>query len=103
MIDIMQGVIILSLLGYIVFKELITERERKKLLEMIMSKSLVEFKSVERSEKNPPEPATHTDLTLLDSASDEQFMMAIKKDLGREPIIEKLKEKIKTKLKGQNG
>lgn len=80
-----------ALLVFILIREYLYQKERRSLMEMIMAKDLPEFKEAEVKKEvkvTPPE------LVPEDLASDRDFDKAIKKDLGREGLVEKLKSKL---------
>lgn len=79
-----------ALLVFILIREYLYQKERRSLMEMIMAKDLPEFKEAKKKEVKvtPPE------LVPEDLASDRDFDKAIKKDLGREGLVEKLKSKL---------
>lgn len=79
MIDILLGVIILALLGYIAYLEYQFKKERKDLLRAIMAKNLTEMtiaEGVEKQAKREPQPPP----TVVESTelSDEEFDKHIK-------------------------
>lgn len=94
-------IVTIALLVFIVVREYLYQRERKGLVEMIMAKSLPEFKEAEKEKKGEPTVDVPPELIPMDNATDEQFNLAIKKQLGREPMIEKVKEKLRRKNRGE--
>ena len=79
MIDILLGVIILFLLGYIAYLEYQFKKERKDLLRAIMAKDLTEMTIAENTDKQVkrelPLPPTVVESTEL---SDDEFDKHIK-------------------------
>lgn len=96
---------IVVLLVYIFLKEVLDRVERKRMLEMLMAKSLTELKEGEATvaeAKSKTKEETVPDLVLSTEADDVMFQKAIKKELGRDSAVDKLKEKIKS-LRKRNG
>ena len=89
---------IYALLAFILIREGLHWYERKKLLEMIMAKSLPELKEGEKKPTKPQDPVVPP-FVPLDTASDEQFEAAIRKENGTET----LKDRIKNKLRRKDG
>ncbi len=86
---------IVSLILLLAWQEYSNRKERKSLVEAIMAKDLRELKEGEKMGRQKPSVETLPDLIPIDEASDRDFDMAIKKSLGREPLVEKIKDKIK--------
>ena len=83
-----------ALLVFILIREYLHYVERKGLLEMIMAKDLKEMKEVRTKEpKGKKEPPS--DLVPEALATDRAFDGAIKRELGREGLLEKLKDKLR--------
>ena len=98
----MTEIVIIALLVFIAVQEYFTRKERKRFMDAFMAKNLEELKVAERIEKTPPakeEIEKPPDLVETENASEEMFELAIKKELGREPFIEKAKEKLKGAFK----
>jgi len=84
------------LLAYITVSEFFNRKERKRLMEMIMAKSLPEFKEAEKEEKSKPSvPEELPEMIPMDQATDQQFDKMIKRELGRETIATKIKDKLR--------
>ena len=84
--------IIFALLGLMVYQDYMNRKERDRLIEAFMAKNLREFKH--KPSKEPTQPAAPEDM-LVEDVDDEAFDKAIKVELGKEPIIEKMKRKVK--------
>lgn len=87
-----------ALLVFILIREALHWYERKKLLEMVMAKSLPELKQVEAKPSKPTLP-TAPDLIPVEVASDKAFDAAIRRENGRET----LKERVTRKMRSKNG
>lgn len=83
------------LVGFVVHQ---ARQERKELIEAIMAKSLPELRE-KPSKKGIPGDAPLPDLMPIETTSNEAFDLAIKKELGRETVVEKAKEKLRKMVK----
>ena len=95
-----EVIIIIFLLAFIVVQEWQNRVERKKLVDAYLAKNLTELKQAEAIEKAKipePIPDLPSDFVPVDETSDEEFDKAIKKQLGRESLIEKTKAKLRRK------
>ncbi len=98
----MIELVIVFLLVFIVYQEYQNRKERKGLIEAFMAKNLTDLKVAEKIAESPPlkppEPEVPPELMEVDRVSDEVFTAAIKKELGRESLLDKAKEKLKKGL-----
>jgi len=83
--------IIFALLAFMGLQDYMNRKERNKLIEAFMAKSLQELRQ--------PTPKIEKDKIVLEdipleNADPETFDKAIKATLGREPIVEKLKRRL---------
>ena len=84
--------IIFALIVLVAFQDFMNRKERRKLVEAIMAKDLKEFKDKPQKPlkaKEMPMPDTPVEL-----ASEKQFDRAIRADLGRETIADKVKRRL---------
>lgn len=73
-------------------QDFMNRKERRKLVEAIMAKDLPEFKKpVEKRQKVKEVPMPDTP---VEHATDEQFDRAIRADLGKETIADKVKRRL---------
>ncbi|MDD5220006.1 MAG: hypothetical protein PHV11_05550 [Candidatus Bipolaricaulis sp.] len=91
----MTEAIIAFLLVFIAVQEYFNRQERKKLIDAYLAKNLTELKQAERIEKEKPGGITEVppDFIPFEEATDEQFDLAIKRELGEETEADKFKEK----------
>ena len=90
--------IIFTLIAYIAYQDYLNRKERRRLTDAFMAKDLQELNRVEPKLETKLVQPKLEDIPL-DQATPEQFDMGIKKELGREPVGEKLKEFIKRKVR----
>ena len=90
--------IIFVLIAYIAYQDFMNRRERRRLTDAFMAKNLEELNRVEPKPKAKLAQPKLEDIPITE-ASPEDFDKAIKKELGREPVGEKLKEFIKRKVR----
>ena len=93
----MEGIIIVVLLSFMFIQEHQNRKERKRLIEAFLAKNLNDLKQGELIEKVKPnkEKAVEPEWEPVENASREDFMKAIKKELGREGTAEKIREAFK--------
>lgn len=94
----MTELIIIFCLLFVGFQEWQNRKERKSLIEAIMSKSLADYKwseAIGKEEKKKPE--IPPDLIPIAESTDEQFANAMKKELGAKSPLDKLKSLVKRK------
>ena len=90
--------IIFTLILYIAYQDYMNRKERRRLTDAFMAKNLEELNRGEvKSETKLVQPKLE-DIPITE-ASPEDFDKAIKKELGQEPVGEKIKEFIKRKVK----
>jgi cbb3-type cytochrome oxidase subunit 3 len=102
----MTEAIIAFLLVFIAVQEYLNRQERKKLIDAYLAKNLTELKQAEQIEKEKPKESiaeVPPDFIPFDEATDEQFNLAIRKELGQETIVDKAKETFKKNLRRANG
>ena len=84
--------IIFTLIALLALQGFMNGKERRKLVEAIMAKDLPEFK------KKPDKPIKVKEVpmpdTPVESATEEEFDRAIRADLGRETIADKVKRRL---------
>ena len=85
-------------LAVLVFQDRENKKERMKLVDRIMAKSLGEVKQIEEPFE-PVEPEVEEEFIPIEDASDEEFSRAIRKQLGRETMKDKVKDKIRKATK----
>lgn len=87
---------IVGLLILIGWQQFSQQKERRKWMEAFMAKDLQDFKEGEAVEKRKPiSEETPPGMVSEAEASQELFDKAIKKTLGRESKLEKIKGKVK--------
>lgn len=75
------GLIILALLGYIVWKDKHFAKERRELLNAVLSKNAVEFATANQiTEKVEEKEEEQPEFILQDNLSDDEFIEGIRKD-----------------------
>jgi len=84
--------IIFALIALLALQDFMNRKERRKLIEAIMAKDLPEFKK-KPDKPVKPQPVPMPD-TPVEHASDAQFDRAIRADLGRETIADKVKRRL---------
>lgn len=92
-----QTITIVVLLAFIAIQEWQNRKERKGLIDAYLAKNLTELKQAEKIEKEPVGEGlaeTPPDFIPFDEISDDQFNLAIKKEIGEETIADKAKEKL---------
>ena len=90
--------IIFTLILYIAYQDYMNRKERRRLTDAFMAKNLEELNRGEvKSETKLVQPKLE-DIPITE-ASPEEFDKAIKKEVGREPASEKIKEFIKRKVR----
>jgi len=92
--------VIIFLLVFIVIQEWQNRLERKKLIDAYLAKNLTELKQAEAIDKAKPAesiPDVPEDIIPVDEATDEEFTKAVKKQLGRESLVEKAKARLRNK------
>ena len=87
--------IALVLLGYIVYQDYFNRQERKKLTDAFLAKDLKELKEYEKPVEKPKLTVDMPDDIPLTEASLEQFDAAIRKEIGKETIADKVKSGLK--------
>lgn len=95
-----ENITIALLLAFIAVQEYLNRKERKGLMDRIMAKDLTDLKVAEKIEKEKPLKAPELvppDFIEPSQVGDAEFDLAIKKELGRESLIEKAKEKLRRK------
>ena len=95
---------VVFLLAFIALQEHLNRSERKKLIEFILAKGLMEFKQGEAMEKDSDDkdsPPEKPDLEPIDQVSDDMFDKAIRKELGRETVVEKTFDALKSRVRGK--
>ena len=90
--------ICLALLVFIGFQDYQNRKERKRLIDAFLAKNLKELKEPERRAEPTMETMPLPDIPL-DEADDELFDKSIKKELGRETVVEKAVDKLKGVVK----
>jgi len=98
-------IVIIFLLIFIVIQEYFNKQERKKLIDAYLAKNITELKQAEAIEKSkpiPPPAEVSPDFIPMDEVTDEQFDVAIRKELGEETVADKFKEKF-AKVRRQVG
>lgn len=93
--------IIFTLIAYIAYQDYMNRKERRRLTDAFMAKNLEELNKVEVKPETKLVQPKLEDIPVSE-ASPEEFDKAIKKELGREPASEKLKEFIKRKVHGKS-
>lgn len=82
MTELILGMIVLALLGYVIWKDHHFSTERRELLNAVLSKNSIEFatanKISEPQEEKPEEP--QPDYVSQDGLSDDEFIEAINKN-----------------------
>lgn len=84
----------IALMVLLAWQDLSNRKERRKLMEAIMAKDLRDLKEGEAVEKRKPMKESPSLGISVDLATEKEFDRAIKKELGREPLIDKVKERI---------
>ena len=84
--------IIFVLIAYIAYQDFMNRKERRRLTDAFMAKNLEELNRVEPKPTKLVQPKLE-DIPITE-ASPEDFDKAIKKELGREPVGEKIKSAI---------
>jgi len=95
---------IVALITLIAFQDFQNRKERKKLVEAIMAKDLQDLKEGEKIEKQAPMKSDSPlpDFIPMDTANEEQFDKAIRKELGRETLKEKTVDRAMEAIKEAN-
>ena len=81
-------------LAFVLKRDSDDRKERQKLLDRIMAKSLEEVKDVATSEA-PEAPEKPPEFIPFEEADPETFERSIRKQLGRETIKDRLREKLR--------
>ena len=89
----MTEYIALALLGFVFYQDFMNRKERKRLIDAFLAKSLRELREPEQV-KPSTSRASIPDIPL-DAASPEEFDKAIKKTLEKETIMEKAAGRLK--------
>lgn len=80
---------------FVLYQDRENKKERQKLLDRIMAKSLDDLKEQERITESPETPEVPPDFVPLSEADNDTFERSIKKQLGRQTPGEKIREKLK--------
>lgn len=77
---IIEGIIILALLGYIVFKDYQVGKERRELLTAVLSKNSIEFATATKIvEKEEPKEEVQPEFISQDSLDTDEFVAGLRK------------------------
>jgi len=85
--------IALALLAYICYQDFMNRKERKRLVDAFLAKNLRELKEPERKPVGTVDKPV--DIPLMEATQDE-FDKAIRKEVGKETIVEKGVDKLKS-------
>jgi uncharacterized protein (UPF0305 family) len=89
---------IILLMAYIGYKEYVVGRERKELIDRIMAKNLTELRDLKMADNVKIEVQKEPSMEAISESSDEEFMLGIKQELGRDDKgIKKLKDLVRKK------
>lgn len=97
----MNELTVVLLVALLAWQDLHNRRERQKLIEAVMAKSLPELKASEAKQGRQAEQVL-PEFTPIETASEAAFDLAIKKQLGRLNPLEKAKDKLQRMVK-KNG
>ena len=80
-----MGLIILALFGYTLWKDHHFSKERRELLNAVLSKTSIEFATANKiTEKTEPKEEVPSEYISQDSLSDEDFAKSIHKSIDEE-------------------
>ena len=93
----MNETIIIALLIFIAWQDWQRRKERQEFFDYLKAKDIHELKEIRKKER--PEPKSQKlerpELMPIEVATEEQFDKAIKKQLGRETLKERVAEKMR--------
>lgn len=90
MIEIILGIIILALLGYIVWKDHHFSNERKILLNAALSKTSIEFATANKITEKEEEKVEESlpEFISQDTLDDDEFVAGLRKSIDEEEVKE---------------
>ncbi len=86
---------VIVLLIFIAWQDWQRRKERQEFFDYIKAKDIKELREIREVTKEVKSTIVAPEDITLEQATDAQFDLAIKKELGREPLIEKVKEKVR--------